>query len=110
MQPETLAVHSGRTVDSATGAVAAPIYLSTTFEREADGSFPRHYEYIRSDNPNRHQLEACLAALEGGTGAAAFASGLAAITNLLQTLSPGDHVIAPVDGYFGTAHLLKDVF
>jgi cystathionine gamma-synthase len=110
MHPETLAVHSGHTIDSATGAVAPPIYLSTTFERNADGSFPRKYEYIRDDNPNRHQLEDCLAALEGGMGAAAFASGLASITNLLQTLRPGDHVIAPLDAYFGTAHILKDMY
>jgi cystathionine gamma-synthase len=110
MHPETLAVHSGHTVDSATGAVAPPIYLSTTFERDADGSYPRKYEYIRDNNPNRHQLEDCLAALEGGIGAAAFASGLASITNLLQTLRPGDHVIAPLDAYFGTAHILKDMY
>ncbi len=110
MHPETLAVHSGRTVDIATGAVAPPIYLSTTFERDTDGSFPRKYEYIRDDNPNRHQLEDCLAALEGGIGAAAFASGLASITNLIQTFRPGDHVIAPLDAYFGTAHILKDLF
>lgn len=109
MHPETLAVHSGHKIDSATGAVAPPIYLSTTFERDADGSFPHKYEYIRDDNPNRHQLEECLAALEGGIGAAAFASGLASITNLFQTLRPGDHVIAPLDAYFGTAHILKDM-
>ncbi len=109
MRPETLAVHAGHTIDSVTGAVAPPLWLSTTFERAVDGSFPHGFEYIRDDNPNRRQLEACLAALEGGLGATAFASGSAATLSLLQTLAPGDHVLAPQDAYFGTAHILTDV-
>ncbi len=74
---ETLAVHAGHGVDPATGAVTEPIHLSTTFERDADGGYPRGYLYSRNHNPNRNGLEAALAALEGGAGAAAFASGLA---------------------------------
>jgi erythromycin esterase-like protein len=109
MRPETLAVHAGHRIDLATGAVAPPLWLSTTFERAADGSFPHGFEYIRDDNPNRRQLEECLAALEGGLGAAAFASGSAATMSLLQTLAPGDHVLAPQDAYFGTAHILSDL-
>jgi cystathionine gamma-synthase len=109
MRPETLAVHAGHTIDASTGAVAPPVWLSTTFERGSDGSFPHGFEYVRADNPNRRQLEACLAALEGGIGAAAFASGSAATMSLLQTLGPGDHVLAPQDAYFGTAHILNDL-
>lgn len=110
MRPETLAVHAGFRVDPATGAVAAPIHLSSTFERAADGSFPSGYIYTRSGNPNRSDLETALAALEGGAAAAAFASGSAATAAILQALAPGDHVIAPVDTYHGTRKLLREVF
>lgn len=107
---ETLAVHAGHGVDPATGAVTEPIHLSTTFERDADGGYPRGYLYSRNHNPNRNGLEAALAALEGGAGAAAFASGLAAVTAIFQGLSPGDHVVAPADIYHGTANVLKHLF
>lgn len=110
MKIETLAIHGGRSVDLATGAVATPIYLSTTFEREPDGSYPHGFEYIRSGNPNRKMLEDCLAALEGGTVAAAFASGSAATASVFQALAPGDHVIAPEDAYTGTGTLLRSIF
>ncbi len=78
MKLETLAIHAGRAPDPATGAVREPIHLSTTFERDADGSFRRGYEYTRSGNPNRATLERAVAALEGGREAVAFASGSAA--------------------------------
>jgi cystathionine gamma-synthase len=110
MRLETLAVHAGRHTDSATGAVAPPIYLSTTFEREADGSYPHGYDYIRSNNPNRESLEKCLASLEGGAAAAAFSSGSAATMSVFQALRPGDHVIAPSDVYSGTSSLLREIF
>jgi len=107
---ETLAVHAGHAVDTATGAVVEPIHLSTTYEREADGSYPRGYLYSRNHNPNRNGLEAALAALEGGAGSAAFGSGLAAVTAIFQGLQPGDHVVAPRDIYHGTANVLKHLF
>jgi cystathionine gamma-synthase len=66
--------------------------------------------YSRYANPNRASLESCLAALEGGAGAAAFASGNAATMTVLQALSPGDHVILPADAYFGTLKLANDLF
>jgi cystathionine gamma-synthase len=109
MHIETLAVHAGHAVDPATGAVAAPIQLSTTFERAADGSYPHGYVYSRSDNPNRRALEIAMAALEGGTVATAFGSGLAATAALFQALKPGDHVIAPTEAYHGAMKLLRDV-
>jgi cystathionine gamma-synthase len=110
MRFETLAVHVGSEVDPATGAVAPPIYLSTTFERAPDGEFPHGYIYTRSGNPNRTMLEQALAALEGGAAAAAFGSGSAATAAIFQALAPGDHVIAPNDAYFGTSKLLREVF
>ncbi|MFQ5830990.1 MAG: trans-sulfuration enzyme family protein [Candidatus Methylomirabilia bacterium] len=110
MRIETLAVHAGHAVDPGTGAVTPPIHLSTTFEREADGSYPRGYTYIRNNNPNRAALETCLCRLEGGAAAAAFSSGSAATMSVLQALSPGDHLIAPLDVYHGTARLLREVF
>ena len=110
MRIETLAVHAGHSVDPATGAVTPPIHLSTTFAREADGTYPRGYIYSRTCNPNREALEQCLSALEGGAAAAAFSSGSAATMGVFQALAPGDHVIAPNDAYHGTARLLRETF
>ena len=110
MKIETLAVHAGHSIDPATGAVATPIHLSTTFERELDGSYSRGFMYTRNDNPNRHALEQGISALEGGEGAAAFASGTAAAMALFQALKPGDHVLAHVDAYYGTSRLLREIF
>src|SRR6266850_5913716 len=110
MRIETIAVHAGRHVDPATGAVAMPIHLSTTFERDPDGSYPRGHLYARNGNPTREALEACLAALEGGVATAAFASGSAATAAVFQALSPGDHVVAPHDAYHGTGRLLRETF
>ena len=114
MNPETVAAQAAHQIDPATGAVAPPIYLSTTFERDADGEYSRGFVYSRSDNPNRRSLEHLLALLEGGDSgdavAAAFASGSAATATVLQALAPGDHVIAPDDCYHGTARLLREVF
>lgn len=114
INPETIAAQAAHHPDSATGAVAPPIYLSTTFERDADGEYPRGFVYSRSDNPNRRSLEHLLALLEGGDSgeavAAAFASGSAATATVFQALAPGDHVIAPDDCYHGTARLLREVF
>ena len=110
MRIETLAVHAGLRVDPTTGAVAPPLYAATTFEHEPDSTAPRGYVYSRTDNPNRKALEECLAELEGGAAAAAFASASAATAAVFLALAPGDHVVAPLDAYFGTGHLLRDTF
>ena len=110
MKIETRAVHAGRHIDPATGAVTAPIHLSTTFERGADGEYPRGFSYSREDNPNRRALEECLAALEGGTQALCFSSGLAVATALVQGLEPGDHIVAPDDVYWGLRKVIGEVF
>lgn len=107
MRIETISIHAGRVVDQSTGAVTPPIHLTTTFEREPDGEYPKGYNYSRNNNPNRESLEECLHQLEGGKAAAAFASGSAATMSILQTLSPGDHVLASDDIYHGTRNLLK---
>jgi len=105
----TRAIHAGQEADPATGATVVPIYATSTFTQEAPG---RHkgYEYSRSGNPTRAALETCLAALEGGERALAFASGLAATTAVLSTLRPGDEVAAAADLYGGTFRLLERVF
>src|SRR4051812_15536386 len=110
MRVETLAVHAGHEVDSATSAVAPPIHLSTTFARDAEGNYPHGYIYGRNANPNRNALEKALAALEGGAEAAAFGSGLAASSAVFQALAPGDHVVAPKDLYHGVTKLLREVY
>ncbi len=107
---ETIAVHAGRGADRATGAVAEPIHLSTTFERARDGSFATGFNYSRTNNPNRQALETALAILEGGGAAAAFGSGVAAASAIFQALAPGDHVIAPLEAYHGIIRLLRTLF
>src|SRR5471030_3344185 len=94
MKIETRAVHAGRHIDPATGAVTMPIHLSTTFERSPAGEYPLGFSYSREDNPNHRALEECLASLESGKAALCFSSGLAVATALVQGLEPGDHIIA----------------
>jgi cystathionine gamma-synthase len=110
MKIETLAVHAGHTIDPATGAVSAPIHLSTTFERDVEGTYSRGFMYTRNNNPNREALERGVSLLEAGETAAAFGSGTAAAMALFQALAPGDHVLAHVDAYYGTSRLLREIF
>ena len=106
---ESACVHAGRRPDPATGAVNPALVLSTTFERDADGGYSRGYNYGRSGNPNRTDLEGCLAALEGGAAAMAFASGMAAAGTVFQALKAGDHVVCTQDAYHGVLRLLREV-
>ncbi len=106
---ETACVHAGRQPDPASGGVSPAIQLSTTFERAPDGSYPQGYNYSRSGNPNRSQLETCLAALEGGKAAMAFASGSAAVSAVFQALKPGEHVVCTRDAYHGVLRILREV-
>src|ERR1700737_2130200 len=110
MKIETLAVHAGRDIDPASGALSAPIHLSTTFERDIEGTYSRGFMYTRNNNPNRQALEQGVSALEGGVAAAAFGSGTAAAMALFQALAPGDHVLAHVDAYYRTTRLLRELF
>src|SRR2546423_13377345 len=97
MKIETLAVHAGHRIDPATGAVSAPIHLSTTFERDVEGTYSRGFMYTRNNNPNRQELEEGISAIEGGTVAAVFAAGTGATGAIFQALAPGDHGRADVD-------------
>ena len=110
MKIETLAVHAGHKIDSATGAVSPPINLSTTFERDVEGTYSRGFMYTRNNNPNREALERGISALEGGAVAVAFASGTGATMAIFQALAPGDHVLAHIDAYYGTSRLIREIF
>lgn len=105
MHVETIAIQAGRKIDQSVGAVMPPIHLSTTYVRGNDGD----YVYSRVGNPNRDALEACLTALEGGADAVAFASGMAAVAGVFQSLKQGDHVILPDDTYFGVRELVTNL-
>jgi cystathionine gamma-synthase len=110
MHPETLAARAGTEPDPATGAVSPPIHLSTTFERDPDGSYPKGYVYAREDNPTRRRFEEALARLEGGAACAAFASGMAAASAVFASLAPGDRVVIPEDVYHGVRRVLRTRF
>jgi cystathionine beta-lyase/cystathionine gamma-synthase len=109
MHFETRAIHVGQAPDPSTGATIPPLYLSTTYTQRAPGEH-LGYDYSRSNNPTRASLESCLASLEGGEACAAFSSGLAACSAVLDTLQPGDGVVASHDLYGGTFRLLDKVF
>lgn len=104
----TRCIHAGETQDPATGAVMPPIHTSVTYAQEELGR-TRGYVYTRAGNPTRDALERCLADLEGGQRALAFASGMAATATVLELLDAGSHLIAPFDGYGGTFRLLTEV-
>ncbi len=106
---ETLAIHAGQDPDPTTGAVVTPIYATSTYAQDGVGQH-KGYEYSRSGNPTRTALETCLAALEGGSRAIAYASGLAAEDCLLRTVCrPGHHAIIPDDAYGGTFRIFARV-
>ena len=106
----TRAIHAGQEPDPLTGAVVPPVYQVSTFAQDGVGGLRGGYEYSRSGNPTRHALEECLASLEGGARALAFASGLAAEDTLLRALaSPGAHAVIGNDAYGGTYRLFSRV-
>jgi cystathionine gamma-synthase len=108
MRFETLAVHAGAGTDAETGAVAPPIHLSTTFRHGPAAERIAGYEYQREGNPTQDRLENALAALEGGAAALAYASGMAAIAGLLETLPSGARILVPDDCYSGLRYLANE--
>jgi cystathionine gamma-synthase len=108
MNIETLAAHSGHEVDSVSGAVIPPLVLSTTFARRQDSSLIGQHLYSRMGNPNRDALEQTLAQLEGGGACVTFSSGQAASMSLFHALSPGDHILMPLEMYYNTRGLLEN--
>ena len=105
----TRAIHAGNAPDPRTGAVAVPVYQTSTYAQDGLGQH-KGYEYARSQNPTREALEENLASLESGVHGFAFASGLAATTTLLHLLKAGDHVVASNNMYGGTFRLFDQVF
>jgi cystathionine gamma-lyase len=106
MRFDTRAIHSGQPADPLTGAVNAPIYLSSTFRQSAPNR-NRGYVYSRSSNPTRHVLERALAAVESGRAGLAFSSGLGALTTLLEAFPSGSRIVSVDDLYGGTWRLFE---
>ena len=104
----TRTIHAGQQPDPSTGAIMPPIYATSTYVQDSPGVH-KGYEYSRSQNPTRMAYERCIADLESGDQGYAFASGLASIATLLDTLSPGDHVITMDDLYGGSYRLFENV-
>jgi len=105
---ETRAIHGGQQTDPTTGAVMVPIYATSTYAQESPGVH-KGFEYSRSQNPTRFAFERCVADLESGARGYAFASGLAAISTVLELLDAGAHVIASADLYGGSFRLFDKV-
>ena len=105
---DTRCIHAGQEPDPTTGAVMMPIYATSTFVQQSPG-VNKGFEYARTKNPTRMAFERCVADLEGGTRAFAFASGLAAIATTLECLDQGSHLIASDDLYGGTRRLFERV-
>lgn len=106
----TLAVHAGQRPDPLSGAVMPPIYQTSTYVQDGLGRPHNGYEYARTRNPTREAWEANLAALEGGTDAFAFASGLAALDTVLKLLSSGDHVVVGNNIYGGSHRQMERIY
>jgi cystathionine gamma-synthase len=106
---DTLAVHAGAEPDELTGAVAPPIYQTSTYAQDGVGRPRRGYEYSRSQNPTRERLERAVAALEGGAHGIAFASGSATTAAIAQLAQPGDEIVVGDDVYGGTFRYFERV-
>ena len=104
----TRTIHAGQSPDPTTGAIMTPIYASSTFVQDSPGVH-KGYEYARTGNPTRKAYEMCMADLEGGRSAFAFASGLAAADTVLSLLNSGDEVLAMDDLYGGSRRLFEKV-
>src|SRR6476659_15605 len=110
MDFETLAIHAGQEPDPSTGAVAVPIYQTSTYVQEAVGQLKQGYDYSRTANPTRRALERCLASLESAEHGFAFASGMAASTTVMHLVDPGQRVVSVNDVYGGTYRLFSKVY
>ena len=108
MKFRTRAIHVGNEKDAQTGAVVPPIYLASTFVQASAGEWGE-FDYSRSGNPTRKNVETTVASLEGGCGALAFASGMAATHCATMLLESGDHILAGSDIYGGTYRLLHKI-
>ncbi len=105
----TICIHAGQEPDAATGAIITPIYQTSTYVQDGLGQPHAGFEYGRTQNPTRMALERNVAAIEAGSAAFAFASGMAAIDALLTRLEAGDHVLVSDNTYGGTFRLFERV-
>ena len=108
MKPETACIHAVRDKSHTTGAVAVPIYQSATFAHPAFGE-STGYDYSRTQNPTRDHVERLIAALEGGAGATAHSSGMAAVSTLMELFTSGDEIIATDDLYGGSIRYFNQI-
>jgi len=108
MKPETACIHAAKDTSHSTGAVAVPIYQSATFAHPCVGQ-STGYDYSRTQNPTREHAEKVVAALEGGSGASAFSSGMAAIAAFMELFAPGDEIIATDDLYGGSIRFFNEI-
>lgn len=106
----TRAIHAGQAFEPRTGAVVPPVHFSSTYAQDGIGGLRSGYEYGRGTNPTRDSLQEQLAALEGGSAAFSFGSGLAAEDSMIRALTrPGDHIVLGNDAYGGTYRLISRV-
>lgn len=105
----TKAIHAGVFPDPSTGAIMTPIFQTSTYVQAAPGDH-KGYEYARTQNPTRDQLQNCIAALENARHGLCFSSGMAAIDAMAKLLAPGDEVVATNDLYGGTYRIFTKVF
>jgi len=108
LSPETLVAQALGEVDPVSGALTPSISLSTTYEQASDGSYHQGRVYTRADNPTYEQAERMLAMLEGGNNCILFASGMAAVIAVFQSLLPGDHVVVARVLYWGVRKWLAE--
>jgi len=106
---DTRAIHAGQEPDEDTGALMTPIFANSTYVQDGPGNH-RGYEYSRTGNPTRTDLEENLASLEGGEFGRCFSSGMGAINTVLNLLEAGDHVVAGDDVYGGTHRIFTQVY
>src|SRR3954462_13566629 len=104
----TICIHAGQEPDPSTGAIITPFFQTSTFVQDEVGKH-KGFEYARTQNPTRSAVEGNLAAIEGGTAAFAFASGMAAIGAIAAQLRTGDHVVVTDNVYGGTFRLFDKV-
>lgn len=107
MRKKTRLIHGGKGIDKTVGALSPPIYQASTFQQDGVGNFT--YEYARTGNPTRDALESLIASLEKGTQGFAFASGMAAISAVMDLFQSGDHLILTDDVYGGTYRLMTKI-
>jgi len=106
---ETRAIHAGQPPDPSTGAIATPIFQTSTYVQDGVGGH-KGYEYSRTDNPTRTALQECLASLENAKYGLSFASGMSTISTIMNLLKAGDHIVSSDDVYGGTYRIFEEVF